>query len=112
MRTLKTGGPKVLFEAPAPVYEFSETFTLLYNDPDGLALPGSRKGAGMKLITHTITLLLVGVFVGSLAAVVVTWPFHNLAKGEQPIQRIWNSTTYPEADIERIIVRGLTLCRW
>ena len=94
----------------------------------------------MKLITHTITLLLVGVFVGSLAAVAVTWPFHNLAKGElrcegqgavvikvagkdyavnglaaaryQPIQRIWNSATYPETDIERIIVRGLTLCRW
>jgi len=30
----------------------------------------------------------------------------------QPIQRIWNSATYPEADIERIIVRGLTLCDW
>ena len=94
----------------------------------------------MKLITHATTLLLVGVFVGSLAAVAVTWPFHDLAQGElrcegqgavvikvagkdyavnglaaaryQPIQRIWNSTTYPEADIERIIVRGLTLCRW
>lgn len=29
-----------------------------------------------------------------------------------PIQRVWNSTTYPESDIDRIIVRGLTLCDW
>ena len=27
-----------------------------------------------------------------------------------PIQRIWNSTTYPETNIDRIIDRGLTLC--
>jgi hypothetical protein len=29
-----------------------------------------------------------------------------------PIQRVWNSATYPESDIDRIIVRGLTLCDW
>ena len=29
-----------------------------------------------------------------------------------PLQRIWNSATYPETDIDRIIVRGLTLCEW
>jgi hypothetical protein len=28
-----------------------------------------------------------------------------------PIQRVWNSA-YPESDIDRIIVRGLTLCDW
>ena len=27
-----------------------------------------------------------------------------------PIQSIWNSATHPEADIERILSRGLTLC--
>jgi len=29
-----------------------------------------------------------------------------------PIQRVWNSGTHPESDIDRIIVRGLTLCDW
>ena len=29
-----------------------------------------------------------------------------------PIQRVWNSSTHPENDIDRIIVRGLTLCDW
>jgi len=29
-----------------------------------------------------------------------------------PIQHIWNSATYPDSDIDRIIVRGLILCDW
>jgi hypothetical protein len=29
-----------------------------------------------------------------------------------PIQRVWNSATHPESDIDSIIVRGLTLCDW
>ena len=29
-----------------------------------------------------------------------------------PVQRVWNSTTHPESDIDRIIVNGLTLCDW
>ena len=29
-----------------------------------------------------------------------------------PIERIWNSATHPEADIGRILSRGLTLCDW
>ena len=29
-----------------------------------------------------------------------------------PLQRIWNSTTYPETNIDRIIDQGLTLCDW
>jgi hypothetical protein len=29
-----------------------------------------------------------------------------------PIQRVWNSSSHPENDIDRIIVRGLTLCDW
>jgi hypothetical protein len=92
----------------------------------------------MRLIIDAIMVLVVGLIVGLLAAVAMSWPFYNLAQGElrcedhgaivikvagkdyavnglaaaryQPIQGIWNSATYPEADIERIIVRGLTLC--
>ena len=29
-----------------------------------------------------------------------------------PIERLWNSVTHPEADIGRILSRGLTLCDW
>jgi len=29
-----------------------------------------------------------------------------------PIERIWNSATHPEAEIGRIVSRGLTLCDW
>jgi hypothetical protein len=29
-----------------------------------------------------------------------------------PVQRVWNSASHPESDIDRIIVRGLTLCDW
>lgn len=95
----------------------------------------------MRFIISAITLLLViGLVIGSIAAVALSWPFFNLAQGElrceghgavvikvagqdyavnglagaryPPIQRIWNSATYPEADIDSIIVRGLTLCDW
>lgn len=29
-----------------------------------------------------------------------------------PIERIWNSSTHPETDIDRILIRGLPLCDW
>ena len=29
-----------------------------------------------------------------------------------PIERIWNSATHPEANIDRILTRGLILCDW
>jgi len=29
-----------------------------------------------------------------------------------PIQRVWNPTTFPESNLDSIIVRGLTLCDW
>ena len=29
-----------------------------------------------------------------------------------PVQRIWNKDNYPETDVDRLIVRGLTLCDW
>jgi len=76
----------------------------------------------------------------SLAYVGISWPFTDLAEGElrceeggavvvriagkdyavngaassryPPVQQIWNSTTYPNTDIDRLIVKGLTLCDW
>jgi hypothetical protein len=29
-----------------------------------------------------------------------------------PVQQIWNSATYPNVDIARLTVKGLTLCDW
>jgi hypothetical protein len=34
------------------------------------------------------------------------------ARRYPPVQRIWNKDTHPQADIDRLIVRGLTLCDW
>jgi hypothetical protein len=94
----------------------------------------------MRLIFDAITLLVVGLILGSVAALALSWPFFSLTQGElrcegagaviikvagkdyavngmagpryPPIQRIWNSATYPESDTDRLIVRGLTLCEW
>jgi hypothetical protein len=29
-----------------------------------------------------------------------------------PLQRVWNNATQPNSDVDRMIVRGLTLCDW
>jgi hypothetical protein len=29
-----------------------------------------------------------------------------------PIQRVWNIANYPQSNIDRIVVTGLTLCDW
>jgi hypothetical protein len=29
-----------------------------------------------------------------------------------PIQWVWNAAAYPESDLDRIIIAGLTLCDW
>jgi hypothetical protein len=29
-----------------------------------------------------------------------------------PVQQIWNSATYPNVDIDRLVIKGLTLCDW
>lgn len=92
----------------------------------------------MRARIRIITLLVIGVIVVWLAVLVWDRSSINLAQGElrcespgaviinvggsdygvnaigawryPPIQRIWNSTTYPETNIDRIIDQGLTLC--
>jgi hypothetical protein len=29
-----------------------------------------------------------------------------------PIQLVWNRDTFPETNIDRLVIRGLTLCDW
>jgi hypothetical protein len=29
-----------------------------------------------------------------------------------PVQRVWNAATYPDSDLDRVIITGLTLCDW
>jgi hypothetical protein len=29
-----------------------------------------------------------------------------------PVQWVWNAAAYPESDLDRIIIAGLTLCDW
>jgi hypothetical protein len=94
----------------------------------------------MRLIIVVVALLVIGAIAGSLAAFVLGRSSLKFAQGElrcegagaviinvagrdygvnaiaalryPPIQRIWNNNTDPETDIDRIIVRGLTLCDW
>ena len=94
----------------------------------------------MRLIIAAIALLVIGAIVGSIGAFFLGWPSSKVAQGQlrcedagavvinvdgtdyavngmasrhyPPVQRVWNSATYPEAEIGRIIVRGLTLCEW
>ena len=92
----------------------------------------------MRLIIGFIALLVIAAIVGSLAAFVWGRSSVKLAQGEircespgaviinvggndygvnaiadwryPPIRRIWNNTTYPETNIDRLIDLGLTLC--
>ena len=94
----------------------------------------------MRLRVRAIVLLLICAIAGSLAFCVWSRSSVNLAQGElrcespgaviinvggndygvnaigawryPPIQRIWNNTTYPETNIDRIIDQGLSLCDW
>lgn len=87
-----------------------------------------------------VAVLIVCPLAGLIAATTLSWPFHDFAEGElrcegrgalvirvagkdyavnglaggryPPIQNIWNTATYPEANIDRIVVEGLTLCDW
>jgi hypothetical protein len=94
----------------------------------------------MRLVIEAALILVIGLVGGSVAYVDISWPFTDLAEGElrceeggavvvriagkdyavngaassryPPVQQIWNSATYPNTDIDRLIVKGLTLCDW
>lgn len=94
----------------------------------------------MKVLLNAVTLLAIGLLLTAIATLVLRWPFADMAAGElrcesggalvvriagidyavngmastryPPIQRIWNEDNFPATDIDRIIVRGLTLCDW
>jgi hypothetical protein len=109
-------------------------------ESDAMLALDPLQGTAMKWITDVITVLVVGAILGSVVYLAQTWPFHDLAQGElrcegagavvlrvggkdyavngmasnryPPVQRAWNSKSYPETDIDRLIARGLTLCDW
>jgi hypothetical protein len=94
----------------------------------------------MRFLTEAIAVLVVGAIIGTLAGSVINRPPHYTSEGElrcqgaggviikvggkdyavnamagpgyPPIQSIWNETTFPRANIDRLIVRGLTFCDW
>lgn len=94
----------------------------------------------MRLLIEVLALLVIGAIVLSIAIVVLGRNPLKLAQGElrcegggaiiinvggkdyavngmagpryPPIQSFWNKNSYPETDIDRLIVRGLTLCEW
>lgn len=43
----------------------------------------------------------------------VDYAANGMASGlYPPVQRVWNTATYPESDLDRVIIAGLTLCDW
>jgi hypothetical protein len=94
----------------------------------------------MRLLIEVIALLVIGAIVVSIAIVILGRNPLQLAQGElrcegggaiiinvggkdyavngmagpryPPVQSLWNKNSYPETDIDRLIVRGLTLCEW
>jgi len=97
-------------------------------------------GKEMRVLLNTVALLAIGLLIAALTMLVVRWPFANMAAGElrcdgggavvvrvagkdyavngiassryTPIQQVWNSNTFPDINIDRLIARGLTLCDW
>jgi len=94
----------------------------------------------MRLLIAAIALLVSGVMFGSIAAWVLGWSSFKLAQGDlrcegagavviniagedyavnaiagwqyPPVQLVWNKASHPEADLDRILARSLTLCDW
>ena len=94
----------------------------------------------MRLLLEAVAFLVIGAIVFSVAMVIVGQKPLGLEHGElrcegagsviitvegndyavngmaspryPPIQDIWNRATFPEADIDRLIAHGLTLCNW
>ena len=94
----------------------------------------------MRILLNTAALFAIGLLLAAIAILAVRWPFANMAAGElrcdgggavvvrvagkdyavngiassryPPIQQVWNSNTYPDTNIDRLIARGLTLCDW
>jgi hypothetical protein len=94
----------------------------------------------MKVLLDAVTLFVIGSLLAAVATVALRWPFADMATGElrcegggalvvrigrkdyavngmastryPPIQRIWNQDNFPNTNIDRLIIRGLTLCDW
>jgi len=94
----------------------------------------------VKLLTPIIALLVIGAIVACIAIVILGRNPLQVAQGElrcegggaviiniggkdyavngmagpryPPIQSVWNKDSYPDTDVDRLIVRGLTLCNW
>jgi hypothetical protein len=94
----------------------------------------------MRSVIEAVLILVIGLVGASVAYVATSWPFTDLGQGElrceeggavvihiagkdyavngaassryPPVQQVWNSATYPNTDIDRLIVKGLTLCHW
>ena len=94
----------------------------------------------MRILLDTAALFVIGLLIAAIVMLAVRWPFANMAAGElrcdgggavvvrvagkdyavngiassryPPIQQVWNSNTYPDTNIDRLIARGLTLCDW
>lgn len=94
----------------------------------------------MRVLLNAGTLLTVGLMIAGVVTLGLRWPFADMAEGElrcenggavvvrvagkdyaangmaspryPPLQIVWNHENFPDANINRIVARGLTLCDW
>ena len=99
-----------------------------------------RRTRRQHTLTYAAIASILGLMFGATLVLLDHWPFTNFSHGElrcedagavviriagkdyavngmaslryAPVQRIWNKIYYPNMDIDRLIVRGLTLCDW
>ena len=74
-------------------------------------------GEVVKLLTQIIALPVIGAIVVFITVVIniegEDYAVNGMAGPRYPpIQSVWNRATYPDTNIDRLIVRGLTLCEW
>jgi hypothetical protein len=89
----------------------SPSETLIFKSESASEAPLLRSGAPSKMAQGELRCEGAGAVVINIDG--TDYAVNGMASRRYPpIQRVWNSASHPESDIDRIIVRGLTLCDW
>ena len=89
----------------------STSETLIFRSEPPSKAPPLRSGPSPKMTQGVLRCEGAGAVVINIDG--VDYAVNGMASRlYPPVQRVWNNSSHPENDIDRIIVRGLTLCDW
>jgi hypothetical protein len=89
----------------------STSETLIFESELPSNVPDLRSGPSSKMAEGVLRCEGAGAVVINIDG--VDYAVNGMASRlYPPVQRVWNNSSHPENDIDRIIVRGLTLCDW